>query len=116
MIDRNFLQLMGILGRSIVGNDTVFELISIPSCRSKAHKAIGLIIPLDFKKLTVVEVVVFGVGDVSLWTFIFEAKAFVQKLGSRSLPDDDSGILNGYWNWLSWKATHHHAEHKNITR
>lgn len=32
------------------------------------------------------------------------------------IMDNDSGILNGYWNRLSRKTTHHHAKHKNITR
>ena len=105
-----------ILRCSVIGNDAVFELISIFTCGSEAHKAKGLIIPLDFEKLTVVEVVVFWIGDGTIWIFIFEAKALVQKLGSLALTDNDSSILNGYWNRLSRKTTHHHAKHKNITR
>ena len=66
--------MFAILRCSVIGDDAVFELISISTRRSKAHKAVGLIIPLDFEKLTVVEVVVFGIGDGTLWTFIFEAK------------------------------------------
>ena len=105
-----------ILRCSVIGDDAVFELISIFTCGSKAHKAIGLIIPLDFEKLTVVEVVVFWVGNSTICTFIFEGEPMLQKLGSLGFSDNDSSILNGYWNRLSWKATHHHAKHKNITR
>ena len=95
MVDGNLLKLVSILGASVIGDDAVFELICIFTCGSEAHKAIGLIITLDFKKLTVVEVVVLGICDGSLWTFIFKAKALVQKFGSLGLPDNDSGILNG---------------------
>lgn len=116
MIDRNFLQLTSILGRSVVGDDAVFELISIFTCGSEAHKAIGLIIPLDFEKLSVVEVVVFGIGDWTICTFIFEGEPMLQKLGSLGLPDNDSGILNGDWNRLSWKPTHHHAKHNSLKK
>lgn len=77
MIDRNSLQLMGILRRSIVGNDTVFELISIFASRSKGHKTIGLIFTLDFEKLTVVEMVVFWIGNRTICTFIFEGETLL---------------------------------------
>lgn len=66
-----------ILRCSVIGDDAVFELISIFTCGSEAHKAKGLIIPLDFEKLTVVEVVVFGIGDGTLCAFISKGKALV---------------------------------------
>ena len=84
-----------ILRCSVIGDDTVFELISISSCRSKDHKAVGLLISLDFEKLTVVEVVVFGISDGTLWIFILEAKAMVQKHGSHAIPHKDSSIFKG---------------------
>ena len=69
--------MLAILRCSVIGDDAVFELIGISSRRSKAHKAIGLIIPLDFEKLTVVEVVVFGIGNQALCAFISQGKALV---------------------------------------
>ena len=69
--------MLAILRCSVIGDDAVFELISISSRRSKAHKATGLIIPLDLKKLTVVEVVVFGIGDGTLCAFISKGIALV---------------------------------------